>query len=254
MNSSIEDWERPYYEPGGGDAFLLYVVYGSVPQGFSLSGSKYRCDAIPEGIEISSYGPTSNPEVLDTFRSGYLWEQFQQTNSKLANEVAKQSECLIIQGTIADPPDLNYLRNVVGFITWCLDSGGVAVFDPQMFKWWTPEEWKEWMFEPAGAVPTHHLMILTSEDENGTEWFHTRGMRKFGRPDLSIHGVSAKLREAIIDLFNRFIEYQAFGGVIAEGQEIKVRSLPSGMTCTHQGDVDDPDFNNVHVEIKWKRR
>jgi hypothetical protein len=28
-----------------------------------------------------------------------------------------------------------------------------------------------------------------------------------------------------------------------------MRSLPSGMICTHKGDVDDPDFNNVHVEI-----
>jgi len=73
-------------------------------------------------------------------------------------------------------------------------------------------------FEPAAAVPTHHLMIFTSEDENGTEWFHTRGMRKSGRPDLSIHRVTADLRDGIIDLFNRFIEYQAFGGVIAEGR------------------------------------
>jgi hypothetical protein len=143
------------------------------------------------------------------------------------------------------------LRNVIGLVAWCLDHGGVAVFDPQMFKWWSPAEWKKWIFKPAAPVPTHHLMILTSEDENGTGWFHTRGMRKFGRPDLSVHGVTADLREAVIDLFNRFIEYQAFGGLIAEGQEINMRSLPPGMICTHQGDVDDADFNNVHVEIKW---
>lgn len=107
------------------------------------------------------------------------------------------------------------------------------------------------MFEPASAVPTHHIMILTSEDENGTEWFHTRGMRKFGRPDFSVHRVGPDLRDAIIDLLNRFIEFQAFGGIIDEGQEIKMRSLPAGMICVHQGNLDDPDFNNVHVEIKW---
>ena len=251
MNSSEENWTRPYYLPGGGDAFLLYLVYGPVPQDFSISRSKYFCDGIPDGIEISSYGPNSDPETLNTFRTGYLWDEFQRSNSKLANDVANQSECLIIQGTISDPPDLNYLRNVVGFITWCLDRGAVAIFDPQMFKWWAPAEWRKWLFEPAAAVPTHHLMILTSEDENGTEWFHTRGMRKFGRPDLSIHRVSADLRDGIIDLFNRFIEFQAFGGLIEEGQEIKMRSLLPGMICTHQGDLDDPDFNNVHVEIKW---
>ena len=251
MNSDIENWTRSYYSPGGGDAFLFYVAYGPVPNDFSVSRSKYRCDGIPDGIEISSYGPTSDPEAVGTFRSGYLWDQFQRANTRLANDVANQTECLVIRGTISDPPDLDYLRNVVGFLAWFLDCGGVAIFDPQMFKWWTPEEWRKWIFEPAAAVPTHHVMILTSDDDNGTEWFHTRGMRKFGRPDLSVHRVSADLRDGIIDLFNRFIEYQAFGGLIEEGQEIKMRSLPSGMVCTHQGHEDDPDFNNVHVEIKW---
>jgi hypothetical protein len=251
MNSSVENWPRPYYRPGGGDAFLFYVIYGPVPQDLSISGGKYRCDGIPEGIQISSYGPTSDPEVSGTFRSGYLWDEFQRSNAKLAKEVANQSECLVIQGTISDPSDLNYLRNVVGFVVWCLDRGSLAIFDPQMFKWWTPSEWRTWMFEPASAVPTHHIMILASEDENGTEWFHTRGMRKFGRPDFSVHRVRPDLRDAIIDLLNRFIEFQAFGGIIDEGQEIKMRSLPTGMTCVHQGNLDDPDFNNVHVEIKW---
>lgn len=246
-----ETWSRPYYTSGGGDAFLFYVVYGPIPQDFSISGSRYRCDDIPEELVISSYGPASDPEVVESFRSGYLWDQFQQENMEAANDVAKQSTCLIIQGTMPDPPDLNYLRNVVGFIAWTLDVGGVGIFDPQMFKWWTPSDWRTWLFEPASAVPTHHVMILFSEEEDGTEWFHTRGMRKFGRPDLSVHQVSREFRDGIVDLFNRFIEFQAFGGIIAEGQEIKMRSLPAGMTCAHQGNEDDPDFNNVHVEIKW---
>ena len=250
-SSTVEDWPRPYYRPGGGDAFLFYVMYGPTPQDFSISSSKYRCNGIPPGLALSSYGPTSDPEVVSSFCSGYLWDELQRTNAKLANEVANQSECLVILGTISDPGNLNYLRNVIGLISWYCDSGGVAVYDPQMFKWWTPSEWMTSIFEPAAAVPTHHLMILTSEDENGTEWFHTRGMRKFGRPDLSIHRVPSDLRDGIIDLFNRFIEFQAFGGIIEEGQEIRMASLPSGMICRHQGDIEDPDFNNVHVEITW---
>jgi hypothetical protein len=99
------------------------------------------------------------------------------------------------------------------------------------------------------------VIILTSdEDESGNgsnplTWFHTRGLRKFGRPDLSVHDVPARHHGAVIELIQRFIEVQAFGGTIAEGQEITMRSLPPGMTCHHGGDLDDPDFNNVHVEI-----
>jgi hypothetical protein len=251
MNSSSENWSRPYYRSGGGDAYLFYVVYGPVPQDFSISRSTYRCDGIPEDLVISSYGPTSDPQALDAFRSGFIWDQLQQTDKTLADDIARQSECLIIRGTISDPPDLSYLRNVVGFVTWCLDLGSVGIFDPQMFKWWSPSDWKTWLFKPDSAVPTNHIMILISEEEDGTEWFHTRGMRKFGRPDLSVHHVSNDLRDGMVELLNRFIDYQAFGGMIEEGQEINMRSMPAGMICTHQGSLDDPDFNNVHVEIKW---
>jgi hypothetical protein len=142
---------------------------------------------------------------------------------------------------LADQGDLNYLRGAVGLLTFLLDHGGIVIYDPQMFLWWEPGEWRDRIFRPDGAVPWHHVAILTAEEPEDASlaWFHTRGMRKFGRPDLSVHRVPPKYRGAVIDLFERFIELQAFGGVIAEGQEIRMKRLPKGMTCRHAGDVDD---------------
>jgi hypothetical protein len=120
-----------------------------------------------------------------------------------------------------------------------------------MFRWWEPREWKACIFQPCGAVPRQHVVILTSDEPEDASrtWFHSRGMRKLGRPDLSVHRVQQQYHEAVIDLCNRFIEFQAFGGIIEEGKEIRMKTLPKGMTCHHAGDLDDPDFNNVHVEI-----
>ena len=78
-------------------------------------------------------------------------------------------------------------------------------------------------------------------------------MRKFGRPDLSIHGVSKKEESGQLELINRLIVMQAEGARVQEGQPIQMRSLPPGLTCHHDGDVDDPDFNNVHIEIRRTR-
>ena len=83
--------------------------------------------------------------------------------------------------------------------------------------------------------------------------FHTRGMRKFGRPDLSVRGVNPAYQELAIELCNRFIELQAFGHVIPEGQKVRLKGLPDGMTCRHSGSFEDPDFNNTHVEIEWPK-
>lgn len=252
MPTPLPDWPRRYFRQPGGKPLLFFVVYGQFGELPSLSATEYRSGGMPSGLDLSHYDADHHPDVLTRFQEGYLWEELQARNPALAAQVAESRECLILRGEIEDGDTLNYLRDSVGLLTFLLDHGGVTIYDPSIFQWWEPEEWRERIFDPAGAVPTHHVVILTSEESDPSlTWFHTRGMRKFGRPDLSIHNVPKQHEEAAIDLCNRFIELQAFGGVIEEGQEIRMRSLPEGMVCHHAGDLDDPDFNNVHVEITW---
>jgi hypothetical protein len=52
-------------------------------------------------------------------------------------------------------------------------------------------------------------------------------------------------------LCNRFIEHMAFGLVVPDGEPIRVAGLPEGMVSRNRGDLEDPDFNNVHLEIVW---
>ncbi len=247
--SKLKTWDRKDFEPGGGDAFLSYVVYGRIDTTAPLSRSKYRSEGAPKGLEVMAYGPNSQPEVPASFREGYLWEQLKVSNPGLATTIAAQDACIVLRGTFSDPEDLNYLRDTIGLITHFLDNGGVGVYDPQMFEWWSTDRWRERIYDPAEPVPRHHTVILVSEDSGGTQWLHTRGLRKFGRPDLSVPQVTESQKGAFIDLCNRFIELQAFGGIVAEGQEIRMQSLPEGITCHHAGDLDDPDFNNVHIRI-----
>jgi hypothetical protein len=235
----------------GGKPFLFYVVFGAFSQMPALSRSEYRSNGVFPGLDLSQYGKSDRPDVLDGFREGYLWDELKMHRPALAEAVEAADECLILRGELADQGDLNYLRDTVGLLTFLLDHGGIVVYDPQMFQWWEPGEWKDRIFRPGGAGAHHHTVILTSEEPEDASltWCHTRGLRKFGRPDVSLHRVPPQHHEAVIDLCNRFIEFQAFGGVIEEGKEIRMRTLPGGMTCHHEGDLDDPDFNNIHVEI-----
>lgn len=250
-DEQLADWPRKFYQRAGGRPFLFYVVFGAFPPMPSLSRQEYRSCGVFPGLQLSHYAPGRHPDVLDGFRQGYLWDELERHDPGLAGAVGVADECMMLRGELEDQPDLNYLRDAVGLVTFLLDHGGVAVYDPQMFHWWGPEEWRDRIFRPGGAVPRHHAVILTSEEPEDASltWIHTRGMRKFGRPDLSVHRVPQERREGVIDLCNRFIEFQAFGGVIDEGQEIRTNSLPGGMTCHHAGDQDDADFNNAHVEI-----
>lgn len=254
MSDDLADWPKQYYEGAGGRPFLFYVVYGAFGKMAPLSRSKYRSSGPTPGVALMRYGPNEHPDVVDDFRSGYLWDKFNAENPALAKHVLKAKECMVMKGELEDQPDLNYFRDTIGLLTFLLDNGGIVVYDPQMFRWWSPGEWRQGVFHPEEGDHRRHVVILTSDETDTglpkpSTWFHTRGMRKFGRPDISVHHVQQRYHSAVIELLNRFIEFQALGGVIEEGKEIRMKSLPTGMVCHHAGDLDDPDFNNVHVEI-----
>lgn len=251
MTAVLEDWRRPWFKGAAGTPFLFYVAHGHVEIPLRVSGSRYRVRGIPAGLDIMRYGPDAEPDVVSSLRAGHAWEHLERENPRLAEAVAAQPQCVIVRGELQDSATLNAFRDVVGLLTYFLDSGCVALHDAQMLKWWSAPEWRERVFEPAAPVPRAHVAVLYSDGDDGTEWIHTRGLRKFGRPDVSLRGVPRACRDAAVDLCNRLIELQALGGSIEEGEEIRLAGVPPGMRCHHQGSFEDPDFDNVHIALDW---
>ena len=266
MSVELPDWPRDRFEPGGGDAYLFFAIYGEFSTEVEVSRVKYRTAGLPRGINVRRLEREQNPDF--PFSTGPIGELLQPKNPALFASIQRADECVIIQGAVPDPPDLNYLRDTLGVVLFFLEHGGVAVMDPQQLKLFDAERWRAEMFAPQPPQWHRHVVILVSEQIDsaappggGVEvkpeatgkklWIHTRGLRKFGRPDLSLRNVPRAQQIAAIDLCNRFIQLQAQGALIAEGQEIRMESLPPGLFCQHGGSVEDPDFNNVHVEIRW---
>jgi hypothetical protein len=230
---------------------VFYVVFGVFDLTRPLSRSKYRTSGMPDWLELVSYNRQQNADVFTSYQSGPLWAVLNRDSPLTAYEAERAPQCVGIRGEPTDPPTLDYFRDTIGIVAWLLDAGGVAVYDPQMLRLWSADTWREEAFEPDGPNPNRHTAILVSEDENGTSWYHTRGMRKFGRPDLSVHRVGTENADGVTLLIKRFVQHQALGGVIPQGQAVQMKVLPPGGICQHRGDRNDPDFNNVHVEIEW---
>ena len=249
--TELAHWDRPHWEAGGGTPTLFYKLHGEFSEAPAVSRSKYRCEGPPPGLDLTVVTEAEDPGSFGFGLDDVFAERLRRDHPTLTEQVEKAPHAMIIRGEIADHGDLNYLRDTVGLIMAMLDAGGLAVFDPFILDWWTPEAWRSEIFDADGPVPRHHALILVSEQEKADrKWIHTRGMRKFGRPDISIRGVEEGEMQAMIDLCNRFIEMQAFGAVIADAQPIRMKSLKGDWACFHGGDLDDPDFNNVHVEVR----
>jgi hypothetical protein len=249
----IPDWPRPRYRRGGGDAQLHYMLFGDAPEEFAIDGKTYRCKGIPAGMALDEYDRERQPAPFEVLNDPHLLKAVQVEQEGLLSAARNSNQCILLHGTVTDPPTLNYLRDAVGLVQFLLDNGSVAALDLQTLTWHSPESWREAIFGHAKPSPREHTVVLCSEDleSEGRLWYHTRGMRKFGRPDISVRAVPVNLRERAEELCNRLIEHQAFGEIVADGQEIELADLPEGIFCLHAGDVEDPDFNNDHLHIQF---
>jgi hypothetical protein len=253
MSLAIPTWLRPNHVPGGPNAFVLLGVFGKFDLNVAIDREKYRSEQVPYGFEFVQYDRHINPAGFNGFFKTAGWQLATQDNAELGDRAYKSEHMAMLRGFVPDPLNLNYLRDCIGIVTHLLDRGGICVFDPQMLYLWTKDEWREKVFEPNRPVPHEHISILRMPERAGsrTEWIHTRGMRIFGRPDLCVRGVGPKYQEKIVELFNKYIEYQANGGEILPEDVVTLDGLPPDGVCTLDESLDNPDFHNMHVEIKW---
>jgi hypothetical protein len=214
-----------------------------------LSRAKYRSRGPGHGVDVGAFRGPRHAELLDLAPVRALAA----TDPALHAAIRATPGHLLVRGDLPDPPDHDALRDAIGLVTWALDHGGVAAITPQTLTVRSPAAWHEELFLHDRLDPGAHVVILASEDERrpGREWLHTRGLRQFARPDLSVRGVPPDGREAALDLVERFVALQVDGARIPDGQPVRVRGVPEGMVCRHAGGLDDPDFNNVHLELAW---
>jgi hypothetical protein len=157
----------------------------------------------------------------------------------------------LLRGELADYDSMEYLRDTLGVVAGLLDAGGVAVVDPQILEVFAADDWRARYAGDAIAVPRNHVVVLCQEDAGGGAWIKTRGMRKFARPDISIRRVPRAEVQRAGAVAARLLDLEARGMRFGDGSVVEVDGLPDGMKVTRGGSLDDPEFNNTHLELVW---
>ena len=241
-------WQRPLWQQGDYAPFVFLVIYGPVDISSPVDGKRYRTRGLPESVEAHAFPRAEHAAYLsESFEEGHAWNYLLGTDPELADAASKAPGAIAFAGEVADSTSLLYLRDVIGMAAYLLDHGGVAVYDPFTFRWFRPDEWLERYFEPDAPDPREHVMILYSQEPDGL-WLHTRGLLVFGRPDISLRGVAAGDFNAAARMINELIDLQGAGTFLAEGQVVQDPTL-GAFIVRYEGDRDDPEFNNVHVEL-----
>ncbi len=240
-------WPRPRYSHGGGDALVWFEIYGEWNEAQTpVSVAKHNSAGLPPEL-IAQVLPNDNGATWD----GAMADLARQSNPQAWQIALDAPQKLVIRGEITDPASLDYLRDVIGVVAASLESGGVAVFEPQILTVFGAQQWRDQFFG-AEFEPTNHAIILVTPQGDGRTWLHTRGMRLFGRPDLSCRDVNPDELEGLQSIFNGLMRMMAAGALIPDGQPVRAANSDEILRCTNRGDLDDDEFNNRHLALEWE--
>ena len=246
------EWPRPYWKPSDEQAVLLFFVFGAFPEDLAIPAARYGSPGLPEGVELQRF----QNAVLSRWEgyplSGALGELLREDNPEAYKEAKAAPHVIAIRGRFPDRENLDYLRDTLGVVAALTDVGGKAVVDPQILTLFDTASWREHYLVQGGAPPRHHVLILCSPEETkGRSWIRTRGMRKFGRPDISLSNVPDGEIDRAGALSERFVELGALGAHFDPAQAIEVDGVAGGLSVTLSGDEEDPRFNNTHAAMRW---
>lgn len=244
------NWERPLYRPGG-KPFLFFAVFGSHFERMRISEHQHRVADIPKGLEFMQYHAEEHREYVSGFYSNQIGELLREKGDDVFRAVIRAPSCLVAVGTIEDDASFEYMRNMIGIVQCALEQNAAAVFDAAALRWHTPQEWRDMFFAREEFQPLDHVSILVTKEPQGTFWLHTRGMRKFGRPDVGIRSVPEASVTNVTSLVNRLIELSASGAVLKAESSVPWRDEIWTMSGTVNPDFDNPDFNNESIEYVY---
>lgn len=248
---SDPDWSRPHWSRDEAKAMLAYFVFGEFASELALDLSAHGSRGLPQGVALLRMDRERLAHWDGHPLRGALGDLLREGNADAFAAARKAPECLMLRGELDDSDSLDYLRDVLGVVSALLGAGGVAVVDPQTLDVFSADEWRRRYAGEARAAPVNHVAILCHDDDAGTAWIRTRGMRKFARPDLSIRRVPQVDVQRAGAVAARLVELQARGMRFGDESTVAVDGLPDGLRATRGGSLDDPGFNNTHLELAW---
>ncbi len=242
-------WTRPYFWRSDARAMLLYFVFGEFPEELKLDIGRHGSAGLPAGITMHRFDKSTLAHWEGHPLRGALGKLLRDDDPETFEAARAANECIMLRGEIDDPESLDYLRDTLGMIGALLDAGGKVVVDPQMLALFSARGWRE-RYADGGASPREHVLILC-HDEQGGAWVRTHGLRKFARPDISIRRVPQTEVERAGALAMRLVELQAQGMRFVDGTALEAEGVPPGLIAHLGGSLENPQFNNVHVEFVW---
>jgi hypothetical protein len=248
--TSIEPWRRTSFQSGGAqNVFQLFVFSpGALKADVEFSISRFGLpskDAMAF-VEVRELPREVDSAWFDGFRSGSLRGL---ATDALHGDIAlldAATQLTAVMVARADADDLTHLQAGWAVTQWLIARGATVVLDAQTNRFWRGDDVAAW---PAGrpfTLTSDVNIVVEAEPTSPTANIHTRGLQKFGRPDLVVRDVPGDRWDAVAGLV-RVVSAMLVDGMIIkpgdsktiDGQTISFRELKN----------DDLHLNNAGLEL-----
>lgn len=262
MTGRVAPWPRPHFRAGGGAAsveMLLLAKHELEPTG---TPAQYW-DWSP--YDLRPAGLTSGFVTRDDAPALFTWLMTDggarpdspslcpvEERATRSTWVASATHLFRVAADVPDPADLGYLQAAWAMVRWNLDAGAYAVFDAKALRWHSREDVAR-LYGPRPFSLRSEIQL----EEHGRA-LNTRGMIKFGRPDLVC--LMTDWTPSELDWGRYFFESlateMAQGRRLAPGEEGRVEGIRFQLRA-YEPNQNAPDLGlddpAMLVEVSWPR-
>jgi hypothetical protein len=190
MADFVPLWERTSPLEGGRQAEAFFVCFS---QGPLREGLKLQVDRF--GIpSVESYRELDVRRVIgaeargwfEGWRVGSLRTIAERDLGAALAALDAATECHTVRATLLEPEDLGYLQACWAVVRWLTERGVSCALDVHAGRFLAAEAVRAVPADAPFALEREVAFICETDAASpaGLHYMHTRGMRKFGRPDL----------------------------------------------------------------------
>ena len=221
---TIAPWTRSHFRSGGGaNVFQLFCFAQSLTDlPFSAPRFGLPSPGAMQGVEVRELPRALDPAWFDGFRSGALRTVARECLQGDLSGLDAATTMVAVLINRPDAADLVHLQAGWASAQWLVARGASVVLDAQSQRFWRGDDVADWPAERPFALTTDVNVVVEGEPTAPTATLHTRGLQKFGRPDLVVFDVPGPRWDAVGGLLRGLAARLAMGDVFAPGDTVEL--------------------------------
>jgi hypothetical protein len=235
-DEQVAVWPRPYFKQGEEPTKLLFVCFGKAPLAevpLTLSGFGLPNAALAKQVELAEHHRASKGAWFENWWGGAFGVIAETDLGDDLPLLTTSNVCFTLSLELPDQADLAPAQTVWGLARWLCARGIDVVLDVHAFRFRTRQDVEALGFAESDVQRDVKLVLESEPSENGAHLMHTRGLCKFGRPELLcfIQPDDGALMGRVLNQLARTLMEGALASQlrlrIADGVELTTKPFPS---------------------------